>query len=144
MTVTKSGRQLVVLANLATTSRRYKQLYTFLDSSTLPVTRVVCGRAYAKVSAPENGSLEAFVRAVRAATTTPETEAVDLVLACHGVNAAIKFTEGKQPLTAIEARSPGCRTVTSCGSRTTCAASVRRTRRGCTGSGSTPSSDRGV
>ena len=107
MTVTKSGRQLVVLANLATTSRRYKQLYTFLDSSTLPVTRVVCGRAYAKVSAPENGSLEAFVRAVRAATTTPETEAVDLVLACHGVNAAIKFTEGKQRLTAMEAAFAG-------------------------------------
>jgi hypothetical protein len=30
MAVTKSGRQLVVLANLAITSRRYKQLYRFL------------------------------------------------------------------------------------------------------------------
>jgi hypothetical protein len=102
MAVTKSGRHLVVLSNLATTSRRYKQLYQFLDSSTLPVTQVVCGRAYATVSEPEDGSLAAFIRALRAATTAPEIEAVDLVLACHGVNSAIKFTEGKQPLTAIE------------------------------------------
>ena len=102
MAVTKSGRHLVVLSNLATTSRRYKQLYQFLDSSTLPVTQVVCGRAYATVSEPEDGSLAAFIRAVRAATTAPEIEAVDLVLACHGVNSAIKFTEGKQPLTAME------------------------------------------
>jgi hypothetical protein len=107
MTITKSGRQLVVIANLATTSRRYKELYTFLDSSTLPVARVVCGRAYAKVSEPENGSLEALVRTVRAATMTPETEAVDLVIACHGVNTAIKFTEGKKPLTAIEVAFAG-------------------------------------
>jgi hypothetical protein len=107
MTVTKSGRQLVVLANLATTSRRYKQLYKFLDSSTLPVAQAVCGRAYAQVSEPEDGSLEAFVRAVRAATTAPAIEAVDLVLACHGLNAAIKFTEGKRPLTAIEAAFVG-------------------------------------
>jgi len=107
MTVTKSGRQLVVVANLATTSRRYKQLYTFLDSSTLPVTQVVCGCAYAKVSQPADGSLAALVAAVRAATTTPETAAVDLVIACHGVNAAIKFTEGTQSLTAIAAAFAG-------------------------------------
>jgi hypothetical protein len=107
MAVTKSGRQLVVLANLATTSRRYKQLYKFLDASTLPVAQTVCGRAYAKVSQPEDGSLAAFARAIRAATLAPETEAVDLVIACHGVNAAIKFTEGKQPLTAIEVAFAG-------------------------------------
>ena len=107
MAVTKSGRHLVVLANLATTSRRYKQLYRFLDASTLPVAQAVCGRSYAAVSAPEDGSLAAFVRAVRAATTSPETDAVDLVVACHGLNAAIKFTEGKQPLTAIEVACGG-------------------------------------
>ena len=107
MAVTKSGRQLVVLANLATTSRRYKQLYQFLDASTLPVAQAVCGRSYAKVFEPEDGSLGAFARAIRAATMAPETEAVDLVIACHGVNAAIKFTEGKRPLTAIEVAFAG-------------------------------------
>ena len=107
MAVTKMGRQLVVLANLATTSRRYKRLYRFLDASTLPVAQAVCGRAYAKVSAPEDGSLAAFVHAIRAATTGLETEAVDLVVACHGLRTAIKFTEGKQPLAAIETAFAG-------------------------------------
>jgi hypothetical protein len=107
MAVTKSGRELIVLANLATTSRRYKQLYKFLDASTLPVAQAVCGRAYARVSEPEDGSLAAFVRTVRAATLAPETDAVDLVLACHGLNAAIKFTEGKRPLSAIEVAFAG-------------------------------------
>jgi hypothetical protein len=102
MAVTKSGRQLVVLANLATTSKRYKQLYRFLDRSTLPVAQAVCGRSYANVSQPADGSLAALVEALREATTAPETEAVDLVLACHGVHAAIKFTEGKKGLMAIE------------------------------------------
>ena len=83
MAVTKSARQLVVLANLATTSRRYKQLYRFLDSSTLPVARTVCGRSYAALSEPDDGSLDAFVRALRAATTAPGIEAVDLVIACQ-------------------------------------------------------------
>ena len=107
MTVTKSGRHLVVLANLATTSRRYKQLYRFLDSSTLPVTKTVCGRSYARVTEPDDGSLAAFARAIRAATLASETQAVDLVLACHGVNAAIKFTEGRKSLSAIEAAFAG-------------------------------------
>lgn len=107
MAVTKSGRQLVVLANLATTSKRYKELYKFLDSSTLPVVRAVCGRSYAAVTVPEDGSLDAFGRAMRAATTAPGSESVDLVIACHGLNAAIKFTEGKKPLTSIESAFNG-------------------------------------
>ena len=36
MSIAKSERQLVVMANLATTSRRYLQLYKFLDGS-IPV-----------------------------------------------------------------------------------------------------------
>jgi hypothetical protein len=48
------------------------------------------------VSEPDDASLEAFVRAIRAATAAPDIEAVDLVLACHGLKAAIKFTERQE------------------------------------------------
>src|SRR4051812_35304300 len=107
MTVAKSGRQLVVLANLATTSKKYKQLYKFLDASTLPVTTIVCGRSYQAVTQPADGSLTAFVRAIRAAASAPGAEAVDLVLACHGVRGAIKFSDGKHTLADIEAAFAG-------------------------------------
>ena len=80
MSIAKSERQLVVMANLATTSRRYLQLYKFLDGSTIPVAKVAAGRAYANIVEVRDGSLAGFVGAVRKALASPTTDAVDLVL----------------------------------------------------------------
>lgn len=102
MSIAKSERQLVVMANLATTSRRYLQLYKFLDGSTIPVAKVAAGRAYASVVEVRDGSLAGFVGAVSKALASPTTDAVDLVLVAHGLRGAIKFTDGKKPMAAIE------------------------------------------
>lgn len=107
MSIAKSQRALVVVASLATTSKRYRQLYRFLDGSTLPVVKAVCGRSYGLIVTPSDGTMAAFAAAIRRATTTPHVATVDLILACHGLPGAIKFQDGKRPVGQLEAAFAG-------------------------------------
>jgi hypothetical protein len=103
MSVTKSQRALVVMAKLATTSRRYKQLYRFLDASTLPVVKGISGRSYSTIITAADGTLAGLTDAVRRATTNKATAAVDVLIACHGLPGVIKFEDGKRSVAQIEA-----------------------------------------
>jgi hypothetical protein len=107
VSIAKSQRAMVVVASLATTSKRYRQLYRFLDGSTLPVVKAICGRSYGLIVTPSDGSMAGLVAAIRRATTSPTIAAVDLVLACHGLPGAIKFQDGKRPVGQLEAAFAG-------------------------------------